>query len=310
MRKSKTDQLGKGSWLRLGAVGGTLCPVAMVTEFLKVSPVGKIFFGACVWGPPPFTRHQFSAVFKRCLVAAGFSASDFGTHSFRIGAATEAARAGLGWVTFKELVGGSRGAMQAMFARNCCYNVFSPFSGPSAPVVHILGHSYIHRAAQRAICRPGGRSLGFPVQVHWRGIGGLPWSRILMEAIQIGGVSRTPVVLVIHAGGNDIRSLRVPEIITLMRMDLERMVFLFSEMMLVWSEIIPRVTWQEDKDAAAIERARRTINARMSRYVRARSGVVVRHRQLEGDNRRLMGQDGVHLNDIGLDIFCLVFRTV
>ena len=41
----------------------------------------------------------------------------------------------------------------------------------------------------------------------------------------------------------------------------------------------------------------------MSRYVRARSGVVVRHRQLEGDNRRLMSQDGVHLNDIGMDIF-------
>lgn len=42
----------------------------------------------------PLTRFQFTSVFKRCLVSAGDSSS-FGTHSFCIGAATEASRAGL-----------------------------------------------------------------------------------------------------------------------------------------------------------------------------------------------------------------------
>lgn len=63
------------------------------------------------------------------------------------------------------------------------------------------------------------------------------------------------------------------------------------------------VTWQEARDAVAVERARRTLNARMARFIQSREGVVVRHRQLEGDNPRLMCPDGVHLNDIGLDIF-------
>lgn len=45
------------------------------------------------------------------------------------------------------------------------------------------------------------------------------------------------------------------------------------------------------------------VNARMARFVRNRGGVVVRHWHLEGDNSRLMRADGVHLTDIGLDIF-------
>ncbi|MEE6468146.1 hypothetical protein FKM82_008176 [Ascaphus truei] len=39
--------------------------------------------------------YQFSRVFRVCLERLGMKAAQFGTHSFRIGAATEAARAGL-----------------------------------------------------------------------------------------------------------------------------------------------------------------------------------------------------------------------
>lgn len=41
----------------------------------------------------------------------------------------------------------------------------------------------------------------------------------------------------------------------------------------------------------------------MSRFIRSRAGVVVRHHQLEGDNQRLMRTDCVHLNEDGLNIF-------
>lgn len=43
----------------------------------------------------PLTKYQFTALFKHCLEVAGVSSKEYGTHSFRIGAATEAARAGL-----------------------------------------------------------------------------------------------------------------------------------------------------------------------------------------------------------------------
>ncbi|XP_044130444.1 uncharacterized protein LOC122923654 [Bufo gargarizans] len=173
--------------------------------------------------------------------------------------------------------------------------------GPGRPAVWIVGHSYVFWAAQRADCRPGGRSLGFrEVDVAWRGIRGLRWAQLMSQVVEIGSQASGPVVLVLHAGGNDMGSVPLVELLALIRSDLERFPSFFREVVLVWSEVVPRVVWQGGE---AVERCRRTINARISRFVRSRGGVVVRHRQLEGDNRSLMRPDGVHLNEIGLDIF-------
>lgn len=90
------------------------------------------------------------------------------------------------------------------------------------PVIWILGHSYIHRAAQRADGRPGGRSLGFQFEVFWRGIGGLCWHQVLSAAVEIGRSARGPVILVIHAGGNDMCFMRMDEMIPLIRADIKR----------------------------------------------------------------------------------------
>ncbi|KAM3918948.1 uncharacterized protein RB166_013686 [Leptodactylus fuscus] len=176
--------------------------------------------------------------------------------------------------------------------------------GVRRPSVCFLGHSYIFWAAQRAENRPGGKSLGFrEIEVEWRGIRGLKWCQVLPEAISVGQHSSPPVILVVHAEDNNLCVLCVAELITLMRADLERITSYFAEVVLVWSEIVPRVTWQGARDAGAVEKARRTVNSHLSRFVRSKRGVVVRHRQLEEDNRCLMRPDGVHLNEIGLDIF-------
>ncbi|XP_041427048.1 uncharacterized protein LOC108697507 [Xenopus laevis] len=170
--------------------------------------------------------------------------------------------------------------------------------------VWMVGHSYIRRAEQRAAFRPGGDTLGFTgVQFQWRGIGGLRWLQILPEVVAISRVTPPPVILVIHAGGNDLGRVRVAELLSLIRSDVGRFNAFFSDMVLVWSEIVPRLCWRGARDPGAIERARRLLNSRISRFVRDRGGIVVRHRLLEGIDQGLMLRDGVHLNDIGLDIF-------
>ncbi|KAM3918396.1 uncharacterized protein RB166_013294 [Leptodactylus fuscus] len=172
------------------------------------------------------------------------------------------------------------------------------------PTVLLLGHSYIFWAAQRAECRPGGSNLSFHhVQVVWRGVRGMRWSQVLPEAVEFSRSIVGPVVIVIHAGGNDLCFVHVPELLAVMRSDLERIPGFFPEVVLVWSEIVPRSRWNGSKDPESAERCRRSVNARMSRFVRSRGGVVIRHHQLEGDNSRLLRPDGVHLNDIGQDIF-------
>lgn len=149
----------------------------------------------------------------------------------------------------------------------------------------MLGHSYIARAGNYAQDRPVGRNLGFrKVDMYWRGIGGLRWKEVLPAAWRIGQDARGPVILVIHAGGNDLCFMKMAELITIMRADLERLPAVFPKVVLVWSEMVPRVVWRGARNAAAIERTRKTVNVRLSRFVRDRLGVVVRHYQLEGDN--------------------------
>lgn len=111
-----------------------------------------------------------------------------------------------------------------------------------------------------------------------------------------------PVILVIHEGGNELCFLKMAEL-RLMQSDLDCLPAFFPQLIVVWSEIVPKVVWQGVRDASAIGKAHRTLNARLSRFNHSRSSVVVHHRQLGGDNSSLMRPNNVHLNDIGLDIF-------
>ncbi|XP_040261978.1 uncharacterized protein LOC120977888 [Bufo bufo] len=128
-----------------------------------------------------------------------------------------------------------------------------PWTGYDSPrpTVCFVGHSYLFWAGQRAESRPGGRCLGFRnVEVIWRG---LRWSQVLPETVYLSTFARSPVILVIHAGGNDLCLLKVAELITLIRADLERIPTFFPEVVIVWSEMIPRVTWQGARDSGSIE---------------------------------------------------------
>lgn len=91
--RSKTDVFGRGEWLVLHRVDGEVCPVVAVEGFLTVRRLGTVFLshedGSSV------TRFQFSRLFRRCLLLVGEHPKEYGTHSFRIGAATEASRAGM-----------------------------------------------------------------------------------------------------------------------------------------------------------------------------------------------------------------------
>ncbi|XP_075711490.1 uncharacterized protein LOC142748274 [Rhinoderma darwinii] len=93
VRRSKTDVVGKGAWLSIGRIGGQYCPVKWVQEFVLVRVPGTQFLihqdGSAM------SRFQFEAIFKAGLKYLGLPPGEFGTHSFRIGAATEADALGL-----------------------------------------------------------------------------------------------------------------------------------------------------------------------------------------------------------------------
>ncbi|XP_041433260.1 uncharacterized protein LOC121398287 [Xenopus laevis] len=172
----------------------------------------------------------------------------------------------------------------------------------SSPVVLLVGHSYICRAALRAENRPGGKNLGFSgTRVIWRGVSGMRWLQVLPEVVRFSRAYDGPLVLVIHAGGNDLCQVRVAELISLIKSDMVRFPPFFMDLVIVWSELVPRLAWRGARNVAAVDRSRTLLNQRISRFVRSQGWVVVRHRQLETDTPLLA--DGVHLNEAGLDIF-------
>ncbi|KAG8541596.1 hypothetical protein GDO81_028645 [Engystomops pustulosus] len=85
--------VASGVWLTVGSLGGPFCPVQLLRDYMARRPQAPSFL--CHIDGSPFTRFQFVSLYKRALASAGVPPSDFGTHSFRIGAATVADAAGL-----------------------------------------------------------------------------------------------------------------------------------------------------------------------------------------------------------------------
>lgn len=101
--RSKTDQVGKGFAVSLQALPGSpMCPVEVVRRYLEVRP--DMLGPFLVHSDRTFlSRFQFIRVFRKCVAAAGLAAGQYSSHSFRIGAATEAARWGLSPAVVKRI---------------------------------------------------------------------------------------------------------------------------------------------------------------------------------------------------------------
>ena len=96
LRRSKTDQGGRGAWIQLAAApGSSCCPVALMGAYLGIRP-STGHPNLLVHGDGgPLTSSQFTSICRRAIAQLGDDPAHFSSHSFRIGAATTAA--GLGF---------------------------------------------------------------------------------------------------------------------------------------------------------------------------------------------------------------------
>lgn len=102
LRHSKTDIFGVGVTIHLGRTGQLLCPVSALLAYLARRPPvpGPLFL---LQSGQPLSRQRLVAAVRDTLTAAGMEVSRFNGHSFRIGAATSAAQAGLADSTIQQL---------------------------------------------------------------------------------------------------------------------------------------------------------------------------------------------------------------
>ena len=95
-KSSKTDQLGCGQDVYITRVGRRNCPFLAMRQYysgLNGLPNNAPLF--MFRTGHPLTRHSCLTHLRIVLAAAGYQPLAFNTHSFRIGAATSAAKAGL-----------------------------------------------------------------------------------------------------------------------------------------------------------------------------------------------------------------------
>lgn len=172
----------------------------------------------------------------------------------------------------------------------------------------IAGHSFVYWGARRAKVRPAGLQLGFPpeeVQVRWIGVRGALWRQLLPDLQFRARLDRPPDVLVIHSGGNDLGSRSTRDILRDVKLDCLRLLSSFPGVILVWSDIVARLTWRGARSVPGLNRARAKLNRSISRFVARIGGLVIRHRELELPDPELIKDDKTHLNPIGTDIWTL-----
>ncbi|XP_078240223.1 integrase/recombinase xerD homolog [Pogona vitticeps] len=94
LRRSKTDQHGQGRMIILGQCSiMKICPVKALREFINFRGSDSGYFFQHDNGTP-LTKYQFWKITDMALERTGFRNMRFGTHSFRIGAASTAAALG------------------------------------------------------------------------------------------------------------------------------------------------------------------------------------------------------------------------
>lgn len=90
IRYSKTDQKGYNSTLIITQLTNSeMCPVKALSKCMKVRPTSTDYL-FCHSNGTPLTRYQFCAVLRHCIKFLGLNANSYKSHSFRIGAATQA----------------------------------------------------------------------------------------------------------------------------------------------------------------------------------------------------------------------------
>lgn len=71
---------------------------------------------------------------------------------------------------------------------------------------------------------------------------------------------------------------------------------------MVWLDIVARRVWRAARLVDMVNKARAK---EVGRFVKRNGGIVVRHRDLEGASSDFLRDDGVYLNAIGINMWCL-----
>lgn len=184
--------------------------------------------------------------------------------------------------------------------------IFFNISELNLTSVWIVGSSIIKHAAIEARVRPGGTSLGLKsrgIELWWQGYGGLKFVDVAKKLRYLATLQDSPQFIVMHCGGNDLGQIPLSKLLYRVKWDIRLMASVFPDCQLVWSFILPRITWRYSQRPRCMEQARNRVNRLAAKEVLACGGRIIRHPQFIGKPQNLYSSDGVHLSKLGNYLF-------
>ncbi len=141
----------------------------------------------------------------------------------------------------------------------------------------------------------------YGASVWWQGKGGLGIRQLVGFIKLLLSVEESPDIIVVHCGGNDIGSIPALQLRILIIDTLDLIKQLIPGVLLVWSQILPRLEWRGEVCHKALNKVRERVNNKVATDVIAKGGRYIRYPEL--DQNISLFVDKVHLSDMGNNFF-------
>ena len=128
------------------------------------------------------------------------------------------------------------------------------------------------------------------------------WHEMEPAAAKNKGPAGKTNVICIHLGGNDLVSTPLRKLTKQAQRDINTLAKLCPQTVLIWSDILARVSYRNAESNSKMEKNRKTLNSAMRAHTRNYGGKSIRHPGINWNMPHLFRNDGVHLNDLGNDI--------
>ncbi len=173
-----------------------------------------------------------------------------------------------------------------------------------ATEIWMVGSSLVYWAQRRATTKQAiGTDLGLGFRVLWKGQRGMKWDSLVPLLRHKLTRNPPPAWLLIHLGSNDITDQQIGQLIKTLDADFAQIRSLFPNTQVIWSDILQRISWRGFEHDPVTERKRQRFNRHGRRTVLNMGGRAICHGEISVKDRGLFRPDGVHLSDIGNDIF-------
>lgn len=165
---------------------------------------------------------------------------------------------------------------------------------------------------KRASIRSHGNNLGLDgedVFICWYGRRRMSWFDLRPTLNRLYSSWPPPNAVVFHLGGNDLGHYKTLDLLCRIKVDLYQLHLILPNTVLIFSEIIPRLSWFLSPDLLFLEKIRKKNNRDMAKFMPSIGGMSFRHVELEGRIPGFYRSDNVHLSDVALDILNLDLQT-